>query len=197
MILFGAGGHCKVVIDILLQNGISINDIYDDNVEIKQIINLPVQKPVDFLINKIFICVGDNKIRKQISQRYKYIEDNVISNSAYISSFSDCGSSNFIGSKCTINAESKIGDLVIINTNAIIEHDCIIENYVNLAPSVVIGGNCLIEEGAFIGMGAIILPGIKIGKWATIGAGAIILKDVPEYAVIVGNPGKIIKYNEK
>jgi acetyltransferase EpsM len=47
-----------------------------------------------------------------------------------------------------------------------------------------------------IGIGAILIPGITIGKWVTIGAGTVVLSDVPDYAVVVGNPGKIIKYNK-
>ena len=45
-----------------------------------------------------------------------------------------------------------------------------------------------------IGIGAIIIPETSIGKWVTIGAGAVVIRDVPDYAVVVGNPGKIIKY---
>ena len=53
----------------------------------------------------------------------------------------------------------------------------------------------MVGEGAHVGIGACVIQDIKIGKWATIGAGAVIIDDVPDYAVVVGNPGKIIKYN--
>lgn len=52
-----------------------------------------------------------------------------------------------------------------------------------------------IGEGTHVGIGAIIIQGLKIGKWATIGAGTVVLDDIPDYAVVVGNPGKVIKYN--
>jgi acetyltransferase EpsM len=51
-----------------------------------------------------------------------------------------------------------------------------------------------VGEGTQVGTGASIIPGVKIGKWASIGAGAVIVEDVPDFAVVVGNPGKIIKY---
>ena len=54
----------------------------------------------------------------------------------------------------------------------------------------------MVGEGTQIGINATIRQGINIGKWATIGAGAVIVKDVPDYAVVVGNPGKIIRYNQ-
>ena len=52
-----------------------------------------------------------------------------------------------------------------------------------------------VGEGTHIGINATVIQGIKIGKWATIGAGSVVIKDIPDYAVVVGNPGKIIKYN--
>ena len=52
-----------------------------------------------------------------------------------------------------------------------------------------------VGEGTHVGIGACVIQGIKIGKWATIGAGAVIIKDVPDGAVVVGNPAKIIKMN--
>jgi len=53
-----------------------------------------------------------------------------------------------------------------------------------------------VGEGTHIGIGATVIQGIKIGKWATIGAGAVVIRDVPDYAVVVGNPARIIRHNE-
>ncbi|MNG37879.1 dTDP-3-amino-3,6-dideoxy-alpha-D-galactopyranose 3-N-acetyltransferase [compost metagenome] len=50
--------------------------------------------------------------------------------------------------------------------------------------------------GASVGANATLLPGITIGKYAMVGAGAVVTKDVPEYAVVAGNPAKIIRYIE-
>jgi acetyltransferase EpsM len=59
--------------------------------------------------------------------------------------------------------------------------------------NVSVSGNVSIGEGTLIGTGAVILPNIKIGKWCKIGAGAVVTKDIPDYSVVVGVPGKIIK----
>ena len=66
-----------------------------------------------------------------------------------------------------------------------------------MSPNVSLAGNVTIGEGSHIGIGSCVIQGIKIGKWATIGAGAVIIKDVPDYAVVVGNPGTIIKFNKE
>ena len=51
----------------------------------------------------------------------------------------------------------------------------------------------LIKEGAWIGAGATVLPGVCVGKHAVVGAASVVTKDVPDYAVVVGNPAKVIK----
>jgi acetyltransferase EpsM len=94
-----------------------------------------------------------------------------------------------------LNPNVKVGKHCIVNSGAVIEHDCILDNFVHLSPNAALAGNVSIGEGAHIGIGSSIIQGVKIGKWATIGAGTVVLNDVPDYAVIVGNPGKIIKYN--
>ena len=55
----------------------------------------------------------------------------------------------------------------------------------------------IIEDDANIGAGAVIGPGVKIGSGALVGMGAVVTKDVPDYSVIVGNPGRIIKRNNE
>ena len=55
----------------------------------------------------------------------------------------------------------------------------------------------LIKKGASIGANATILPGIEIGEHSVVGAGAVVTKSIPPYAVVMGNPAKIIRFLEK
>ena len=55
----------------------------------------------------------------------------------------------------------------------------------------------LIKYGAWVGAGATILPGVTVGKYAIIGANSVVNKDIPDYAVAVGSPAKVIKYLDK
>ena len=91
-----------------------------------------------------------------------------------------------------INSQVLIGRHCIINTGAVVEHDSILEDYVHISPKAAVAGNVRIGEGSHIGIGAVVIPGITIGKWTTIGAGSVIIKDVPDYATVVGNPGRIV-----
>lgn len=97
----------------------------------------------------------------------------------------------------SINPSASIGNHCIINTGSIVEHDCVLSDFVHISPKAALAGNVFVGEGTQIGIGAAVIQGIKIGKWVTVGAGAVIIKDIPDYAVVVGNPGKIIKIKEQ
>ena len=103
----------------------------------------------------------------------------------------------------------KLGNNVIINSNCLamarggitIEDDVMIAGNVQLLSNnhdeyerqVLLCEEIHIKKGAWIGAGASILPGVTIGKYAIVGAGAIVTKDVPDYAVVVGIPAKVVK----
>jgi acetyltransferase EpsM len=98
-------------------------------------------------------------------------------------------------SNVSVNVQSNIGHHVILNTNCSIDHDCILEDFVHVSPNAALAGNIQVGEGSQIGIGACVMQNIRIGKWVMVGAGAVIIRDVPDYAVVVGNPGRIIKMN--
>lgn len=119
-----------------------------------------------------------------------------------------------IGSNCNINAQVLIENDVIIGNNVTIKPGVQIWDGTYIEDNVFIGPNATltndlmprskeypevflkmtIRKGASIGANATILPGITIGVGAMVGAGALVTKDVPEFAVVAGNPAKIIRY---
>jgi sugar O-acyltransferase (sialic acid O-acetyltransferase NeuD family) len=105
------------------------------------------------------------------------------------------GLGNYLQDGVMLQAEVVIGDNSSIHMGALIGHESRIGNSVFIAHGVSISGCCEIGDGTFIGTNASVLPRTRIGRWATIGAGAVINKDVPDYAVVVGNPGRNIKSN--
>ena len=71
------------------------------------------------------------------------------------------------------------------------------DDFVHVIPNAALAGGVQVGEGSHIGISAYVSPGKKIGKWVTVGAGTVIINDIPDYAVVVGNPGRIIKYNNE
>lgn len=106
------------------------------------------------------------------------------------------GVGNYLQEAVIVQAGVAIGDNTSVHMGALIGHETSVGNSVFIAHAVSVSGSCIIGDGTFVGTNATILPRIRIGKWATIGAGAVVLKDVPDYAVVVGNPGRVIKFNE-
>jgi acetyltransferase EpsM len=150
------------------------------------------------LSDKSFIiAVGNNMIRKKIVEKVDGVYKTAIHPQAIVSRFAAIDEGTVVMAGAIINADAAIGKHCIINTAAIIEHDCILGDYVHISPNAALGGAVEIAEGAHIGIGATVIQGIKIGRWATIGAGTVIINDIPDYAVVVGNPGKILKYHTK
>lgn len=199
--LIGAGGHAKVVIEILENQHLLIGGLSDSNRTITELLNYPVKGEFgsnDLDANDlVIISIGDNRIRKIISERHDYSYGCAIHSNAIISGRTHIGDGTVIMPGVIVNSSVMVGKHCILNTNASIDHDCEIGNYVHLSPNCTLAGDVNVGDGAHIGIGACILPGVKIGKWAIIGAGAVIVKDVPDFAVVVGVPGKIIKYINK
>lgn len=107
----------------------------------------------------------------------------------------------------------KIGNNVFINANLLamarggitIEDDVQIGGNVSLLSNnhdvydreVLLCKPIVIRKGVWIGANAVVLAGVEVGKYAVVGAGAVVTKDVPDYAVVVGNPARVIKTLDK
>lgn len=198
MYLYGASGHGKVIAEIAEDLNISIEGFIDGNIEVKSILDYKViANSAKDLTGDAVISIGNNAIRKKIAENNTHLNYvHLISSQANVSKRVLVGCGTVIMNGVSINSSTSIGNHCIINTNASVDHDCVIDDYVHISPNVGLAGNVEVGEGTHIGIGASVIQGIKIGKWCTIGAGAVIIKDVPDYAVVVGNPGKIIKYKE-
>lgn len=194
-LLYGASGHARVILDCIKANKSGVIGVFDDNLNIKDFHGL------NFIGNyneeehtfPLVISIGSNIIRKQIASIVKPFFTNVIHPSASISKSVEIGKGTVILHHAIIQSGCIIGNHVIINTGSSVDHECILDDYVHISPQATLCGNVTVGEGTQIGANATIIPGVKIGKWAMIGAGSVVIRDVPDFAVVVGNPGKIIK----
>lgn len=198
MILFGASGHAKVIIDILILNGITPQAVFDDAPAHSEILGIPVHSSADISTfdADAIISVGNNRARKFLSQKFPFQYITAIHPGAVVSTFTKIGAGTVCMAGSLINPDAEVGSHCIINTGAVVEHDCIIEDFVHISPNASLAGGVTVGEGSQVGIGACVRQGIKIGKWCVIGAGAVVVKDIPDFAVVVGNPAKIIKYEK-
>ncbi len=195
MYLFGASGHAKVIVDILASQGVKVKAFYDEDETKKYLWNIPVVgKIADYVADgtECIVSIGINQTRKKVVELISANFGKAIHATAVLGSNTTIGAGTVLMPRTIINADSTVGRHVIVNTASSIDHDCKIDDYVHVAPNVGICGGVTIGEGTLVGAGATVIPLITIGKWCVIGAGAVVTRDIPDYAVVVGNPAKII-----
>ena len=200
LILVGAGGHAKSVVDSINELEYELCGFIDSNKEGTHI-GLPIfGAELDDIKNyekfSYFVSIGDIMCRKAWFEKIKERKLNIINivdKTALISSTAMIGVGNFIGKYAIINADSIIGDNNIINTKSLIEHECKIANNCHISTNSVINGNVVVENNVFLGSGSVCNGQLKIGSDSIVGSGSVVIKDVPEKVTVVGVPAKIIK----
>ncbi len=192
MYLYGASGHAKVIMDILAANGMQVDALVDDNVDLKNLQGIPVIHSAEGR-SPFVISIGNNKIRKMIAERLQAEFISAIHPSAIISPSAKIDKGTVVMQGAIVQADAKIGKHCIINTAVTVDHECVIGDYVHISPNASLCGNVQVGEGSWIGAGTVIIPGVKIGRWSVIGAGSVVVKDIPDGVVAYGNPCKVIR----
>ena len=198
MYLFGASGHAKVIIDSLKASGKQVSGLFDDNPDVKELLEYNVFGPFTQIRlgdEELIISVGVNHVRKKIVDKLpvniRY--GNAIHPSAIISAYAALGEGTVVMQGAVIQSSVSIGKHCIINTTASVDHDCLLEDYVHISPNATLCGAVSVGEGSQVGAGAVVIPGIKIGKWSLVAAGAVVMKDVPDNVLVLGNPARVVK----
>lgn len=196
MLLYGGSGHAKVILDCLEAQGKSVQGIFDDNPALKELLGIQVVGPyqADFLPKKeLIIAIGNNPIRWQVAKAIRHAFGTAVHPSALVSTYATLGAGTVVFHQAVVQAGASVGSHCIINTAATVDHDCRLADFVHISPNAALSGNVSVGEGTHIGTGACVIPGIQIGKWCTIGAGAVVTKNIPDHAVAVGAPARVIK----
>ena len=194
VIILGAGGHAKVIADIILKCGDRFLGFLDDTqMKGSQVLGFPVLGKISELnaftdTCNFIIGIGANEIRKKIDQAYNVNWYTAIHPSASISIGVEIGEGTTIMANAVINAAAHIGRHCIINTGAIVEHDNVIDDYTHLSPNVSLGGKVKIGEGAHIGIGATVINNIEICGESVVGAGSVVIRNITEKGIYVGSP---------
>jgi len=198
MYLFGASGHAKVIIDSLKASGKQISGLFDDNSEVKELLEYSVFGSFNQIRlgdEELIISVGLNHIRKKIVEKLpEHIRyGKAIHPTAIISEYASFGEGTVVMQGAVIQSSVSIGKHCIINTTASVDHDCSIDDFVHISPNATLCGAVSVGEGSQVGAGAVVIPGIKIGKWSLVAAGAVVMKDVPDNVLVLGNPARVVK----
>jgi UDP-perosamine 4-acetyltransferase len=202
----GAGGHARIIVEILrLLGEFEIVGLLDANPEAlaTRVSGIAVLGN-DLLMPEIYARgvrhafvgvggIGDNRSRARLyhaAQGYGFEMIGAIDPRSIVSPSAIIGSGTIIMPAAVINAGARTGENVIINTGAIVEHDCSIGDHVHIATGACLAGTVTVLPGAHIGVGAAIKQGVQVGRNALVGAGAVVINDVPDDTTVVGVPAR-------
>lgn len=200
----GAGGHCKVIIEIIRRTGSwKIAGLLDADPAKKGkcISGIEILGNDDLAsalahqgVRAAFIGIGSvvaTQLRRHVFVRCRDLgfELPVLTHpSASVAFDIEIGVGTCIMPGAIVNPGASIGECAIINSGSIIEHDCEISSFAHVSPGAVLGGSVFVGEGAHVGIGSVVRHGIRIGKNAIVGAGAVVVKDVPDDTTVTGVP---------
>ena len=192
--LIGAGGHAKVVADILIESGRPPTAFLDDAPKHNCIFDIPVIQGLDLPDPTAIaiVAIGDNASRTRLAARYSAFGV-AIHPSARVSRDAEIGPGSVVMAGAVINAGTRIGAHCIINSRASVDHDCLIGDFSHVAPGATIGGNVQVGTGTMIGLGANVIHGRIIGDHTVIGAGSTVVHDMASNVVAFGVPARVIR----
>lgn len=198
MYLYGAGGHAKVVRDILNSCGVTVVGVIDDDPNISSFMGMPVVHSLEG-VDEVIVCIGNSASRRKTVGRLKALNikfGQAIHPSAQISPYVQIGEGSVVMPGTVVNSGSVVGCHCIINSGAVVEHDSQLGDYVHISPNATLCGDVHVGSDTWIGAGTVVAQGINIGTNCMIGAGSVVLCDIPDGVVAYGTPCRIIRNQE-
>jgi sugar O-acyltransferase (sialic acid O-acetyltransferase NeuD family) len=199
IIVFGAGGHAKSVIDLILaQDKYELVGLVDDTLSTREyVMGFPVlgsrtclpeliRSGIHLAVNSVG-GIGNPSIRIAI---FELLEKSgfdfppVIHPRACVEPSAHLADGVQVLAMAYIGSEAQVGFGTIVNYGAILSHEVILGKYVNISPGAILAGRVHVADASQVGMGVTINLDIMVGREARIGNSAVIKKNVPNNAVI-------------
>ena len=199
LIILGAGGHGRVVMEAAIAAGIPVAGFLADGEGSSPVRPVQVLGGREFLAGPLardhdyIVAIGHQSARRAFSEEIAALGltlATVIHPAAWISPSATIGAGTAVVAGVVVNADAKIGRFCILNTGCSVDHDCLLEDGVQVCPGARLAGGVVLEDEVFIGTGATLIPRVRVGRAATVGAGAVVIGDVPAGETWVGNPAK-------
>lgn len=204
VIVLGAGGHAKVLVEALLRASAVISGIVDPDPALSgtQVLGVPVLggddivagfSPAEIQLVNGLGSIGLTTKRQKVFERFKelgYTFATVVHPSAIIASDVVLSEGAQIMAGAVIQPCCLVGVNSIINTHASVDHDCVVGAHVHVAPGVTLSGGVTVGKNSHIGTGATVIQQISIGSHSLVAAGAVVTHDVKDNSVVKGIPAK-------
>jgi acetyltransferase EpsM len=204
LIIIGAGGHGRVVLDAARSADWQVIGFIDRDQTVGSEVNRCAVLGDDTLLearygfreSQFVVAIGDQRRRRALCDRIRTANGmlaSVIHSAAILSEYASIGPGTVVLAGATVNPNARIGAHCIINTGAIIEHDCTLADGAQIGPGATLAAGVTVEPDGFVGAGAVVIPGVRLGAGSVLGAGAVAIADLEAGAVAVGVPARTVK----
>lgn len=201
LLVVGAGGHAKVVIEAARRAGLVVVGAIGDPRKTDSVSCVPVYAAPDGIdADEFIVAVGDNRARAELYAAYLARGLNpatIVHPTAVIAEFVSLGAGVFIAAGAIVNTEAVIGDNAILNTGCSVDHDCVIGDHAHIGPMSGLCGAVRIGTGALVGIGCSLIPGVSVGDWSILGAGSVVVDDLCDDTVFAGVPARPLRPSEE
>lgn len=199
VIIIGAGGHGKVIADIIRSCGDRVLGFLDDSSDPPETVcGIPVLGRSEDYVNypeaKLVIAIGNGQVRQRVAQRLTGARwYTAVHPSAVISPMGTAiGEGTVIMAGAVINPCAVIGKHCIINTKASVDHDNRIGDYTHISVGATLAGTVTVGSTVWVGAGAVISNNLSICDESMIGAGAVVVRSIQNPGTYVGVPARKI-----
>jgi sugar O-acyltransferase (sialic acid O-acetyltransferase NeuD family) len=199
LLIFGAGGHGRVVADAARAAGVTGLLASDRNPALCQgelLPGVPLHLPdasAPAQARAVHVAIGHNTARERESQALGLKRLHTVCHpTASVSPFAQLGEGSLVAGQAVVAPDARLGLGVIVNHGAVVDHDCCIGDFAHIAPGAVLGGEVRIGPGVLVGAGAVVLPGRSIAAGAVVGAGAVVRDNIDSPGTWVGVPARRI-----
>lgn len=200
LLIFGAGGHGRVVADAALSDGNWTRVFACDRDPVRcqgELLAGVALLPVDAALAaqaSVHVAIGDALSReKEVGFLGVDLLASVIHPDASVSAHAAMAPGCFVAAQAVLAPRAALGLAVILNHGAVVDHDASIGDFSHIAPRAAVGGGAQVGRRVLVGSGAAILPGLRIGDDVVIGAGAVVCHHLPEPGVYAGVPARRMK----
>lgn len=177
-LIYGAGGHARVLLDGLRKQfgEKTVHVFFNDGEEPKAIAGIPV---VPYAADEhpevnLLVGIGMPKIRECITEKVAHSFGIFIHPQASVASDAEIGEGTVVLAGAVIQSKAKVGRHAIINANVTVDHDGVVEDFVTTYPGVYVGAGAILGKGAIINPNAVIMRFSKVAPFVEIRAGQII-----------------------
>lgn len=205
LVIVGAGGHARVLVDVLASRGLTPHGLIDPNVAVGSIVaGITVLGDDSWLDDhhamnpQVVVGIGSTgSVRTRLGiydqlQHKGFQVVGAVHTSTIVGSDCTINHTAQILPGCVVNNAATVGANVVLYSGVVVEHDCTIDDHAYLSPRVTLCGAAKVGARSFLGAGATVLPGVTIGSDVIVGAGAVVNRDVPDGVTVMGVPAKVV-----